>query len=65
MFALGTGMGAILAVAGDVEDRPEFFLQLQGLAHQLFRAGVMVDRRQDGKRLFAGKKNRFLGMAHR
>ncbi len=53
----GTGMGAILAVAGDVENRPEFLLKLQGLAHQLFRTGVVVDRGQHGERLFAGKEN--------
>jgi hypothetical protein len=57
VLALGTGVGAILAVAGDVEDRAEFLLQLQGLAHQLFRAGVMVDRGQDGEGLLAGKEN--------
>ena len=55
MVALGAGNGAILAIAGDIEDRAEFLLQLQGLAHQLFRPGVMVDHGQDGEGCFAGK----------
>ncbi len=55
MFALGAGNGAILAIAGDVEDRAELLLQLQGLLHQLFRPGVMVDRGQDGEGCLAGK----------
>ncbi len=55
MFAFRPGMSAILAVAGDVENRAEFLLELHGLAHQLFRTGVMIDRGQHGERLFAGK----------
>ena len=63
MLALGTGAGAVFAVAGDIEDRPQFMLQLQGLAHQFFRAGVMIDGGQDGEGLFAGEEDVF-GMAH-
>ena len=63
MFALGPGNGAILAVAGDVENRSELLLQLQRLLHQLFRPCVMVDHGQDGEGCLAGKKNGS-GMAH-
>ena len=63
LLALGAGVGAVLAVAGDVEDRPQFPLQLEGLAHQLFRAGVVVDRGQDGEGLFAREEHGFW-MAH-
>jgi len=63
VLTLGTGVGAILAVAGDVEDRAELVLQLQGLLHQLFRARVVIDRRQDREGLFAREQNLF-GMAH-
>jgi hypothetical protein len=64
VFAFGPGMGAILAVAGDVEDRAQFVLQLQGLAHQFFRAGVMVDCGQDREKAFRRQRERSLGMAH-
>ena len=63
MLAVGAGMGAILKVAGDVEDRAEFLLQPERLAHELFRPRIVVNRRQDGECLFAGKKDCF-GMAH-
>ena len=33
VLTLGTGMGAIFAVAGDIENRAELVLQLQGLLH--------------------------------
>jgi hypothetical protein len=63
MFALGAGVGAILAIAGNVKNRPQLLLQLQRFTHQLFRASVVVDRRHYREGLFAGKKNSF-GMAH-
>jgi len=63
MLALGASMGAIFAVASDVEDWAEFLLQQQRFSHKLFRTGVMVDCWQDWERLFAGKQYG-LGMAH-
>lgn len=35
---------------------PQFVLQLQGLLHQLFRAGVVVHRWQDGEGRFTGER---------
>ena len=35
VFALGAGVRAVLAVAGDVENGAEFVLQLQRFLHQL------------------------------
>jgi hypothetical protein len=46
-------MGAIFAVAGDVEDRAELVLDGQGLLHQLLAAGVVIDGGQDGEGLLA------------
>jgi hypothetical protein len=63
VFTFCPGMGAIFTVASDIENWPKLFLQEQGFPHQLFRAGVMVDRRKNGKRLFASKENG-LGMTH-
>ncbi len=63
VFALGAGGRAVFAVAGDVENGPQFVLQLQGLLHQLFRASVVVDGRQDGEGRFTGEKD-FAGMFH-
>ena len=60
---VSAGMGAIFAVAGNVEDRAEILLQFERLAHELFRSRVVVDRRQDWECLFTGKKD-CLGMAH-
>jgi hypothetical protein len=36
VFALGPGMGAIFAIAGNVKDRPQFLLQLQRLYASTF-----------------------------
>ena len=44
---------AVLAVAGDVEDRAELELLLERLADQLLRAGEVLARGDDGKRLLA------------
>ena len=63
VFALGTGMGTIFAITGQVKDRPQFVLQGQRLVHQLFRTGVVIDGRQDGKGFFAGKEH-VPGMLH-
>ena len=63
MLALRAGVGAILAVAGDVEDRPQFVLQLERFLHQLFGAGVMIDGRHDRERFFTGEEN-VAGMLH-
>ena len=53
MFGLGAGAaGAILAVAGDVEDRAELVLDGEGFFIS-FAAGVVVDGGQDGEGLFA------------
>ena len=57
VFAFGAGVGAVLTVAGDVENRPEFALQLQRVAHEVVRACVVVDRRQDGEWLFAREQD--------
>ena len=59
MLAVGTGVGAILKVTGDVEDRSKPLLQLEGLCHQPFRPRVVVDRRQNREELFAGEKDCF------
>ena len=63
MLPLGASMRTIFAVAGDVEHRPQFLLQLHGFQHQFFRAGVVVDGRQDRKRFFTGEKD-VLRVAH-
>ena len=67
VFPFRSGVGAVLAIAGDVEQRGtvmgQFLLELHGLAHQLLGAGVVVDHRQDGEGLLAGKED-FGGMAH-
>jgi hypothetical protein len=52
MLAVGAGRRTILAIAGDVEDRTELILQLQGLGDQLFGAGIVVDGGHHRKRLF-------------
>jgi hypothetical protein len=54
---------AVFAVAGDVKNWPQFVLQLQGLLHQLFRAGVVVYGRQDGEGRFTGEED-FAGVFH-
>jgi hypothetical protein len=44
---------AVLAVAGDVEDRPELVLQLERLDDQLLAAGEVLAGGDDRKRLLA------------
>ena len=57
LLGFGTGLGAVLAVAGEVEHRAEFLLQLQRLQHQLLGAGVVVHGGQGGEGLLAGEQN--------
>ena len=57
VLGLGAGAGAVLAVAGDVEHRAEFLLQLERLHHQLLGTGVVVDGGQGGEGLFAGEQD--------
>ena len=47
------GLGAVLTVARDVEDRPEPVLQLERLDDQLLAAGEMLAGRNDRERFFA------------
>jgi hypothetical protein len=53
VLGFGAGVGAVLAVAGDVEDRAELVLHGEGLLHQFFAAGVVVDGGQEGEGLLA------------
>ena len=63
MLTFGAGMGAVFAVAGNVENGAELFLEFERFTHQLFRTGVVIDGRQDGEGLLAGKQDGFR-MAH-
>jgi hypothetical protein len=49
MCLLGAGGGAVLAVAGEVEDRPQRLLQGERLADQLLAAGIVLAGRQGGE----------------
>ncbi len=53
VFPLAAGGRAVFAIAGDVENRPEFGLQLQGLADHLFRSGIVFAGSQRGERFAA------------
>ncbi len=55
VLALAAGRRAILAVAGDVEDRPHLGLEPHSLVQQLFAAGVVLAGGQRWQRLGGAK----------
>ncbi|MCY1226609.1 hypothetical protein D9M72_388510 [compost metagenome] len=62
VLALLADRGAVLAVEGDIEDRPKLLLQGKRLAHQLFAARVVVTHRQLDRDGFALEQD--LGWMH-
>ena len=56
VFPLLAGGGAVLAVAGDIEDGPDLVLQRQRLADQFLAAGEMLTGRDDGKGFLAAEE---------
>jgi hypothetical protein len=63
MFGFGARMGTVFAVESDVENRSEFMLECERLAHQLFAASVMIDDGKNREGLFALKQHG-IGVRH-
>ena len=64
MLGLRPSACAIFAVAGEVEDRAQFLLQLQGLEHQLVGTGIVINRGQRRKGLLASEQDGVRVQAH-
>src|SRR6185312_12340934 len=56
VLRLAAGLGAVLAVAGDVEDAPQLLLQLERLADRLLAPRVVLARRNRREGLLAGEE---------